>query len=137
MAQNIAEVFSNFSQKLARFNKSPDAVRTPSPEKAKTSYYEEKLREQGEKLRLSVCATYKIYRAPFEALGEQSDRAASIDRDELSLLKAYNLFKSCMDIDKENRLDSYQKCGDFFADFGQGKIYFGRSVNLSFVLALF
>ena len=103
MAQNIAEVFSNFSQKLARFNKSPDAVRTPSPEKAKNSYYEEKLRERGEKLRSSVSATYKIYRAPFEALGEQSDRAASIDRDEQSLLKAYNLYKSCMDIDKENQ----------------------------------
>ena len=101
MQQNIAEVFSNFSQKLARFNKSPDAQRVVSP--SKNSYYEEKLRERGEKLRSSVMQTYKIFRSPFEALGEQSDRAASIDRDEQNLLKAYNLYKSCMDIDKENQ----------------------------------
>ena len=103
MPQNIAEVFSNFSQKLALFNKSPDAVRTPSPEKAKNEYYEERLRERGEKLRASVVSTYKIYKSPFEALGEASDRAASIERDEQNLLKAYNLYKSCMDIDKENQ----------------------------------
>lgn len=103
MSQNIAEVFSNFSQKLSRFNKSPDAVRVPSPEKVRNDYIEEKLRERGEKLRSSVVSTYKVFRAPFEALGEQSDRAASIDKDEQNLLKAYNLFKSCMDMDKENQ----------------------------------
>ena len=103
MSQNIAEVFSNFSQKLNRFNKSPSAVRAPSPQKAKNEYFEEKLRERGEKLRVSVVSTYKIFRAPFEALGEQSDRAVSIDKDEQNLLKAYNLYKSCMDIDKENQ----------------------------------
>lgn len=103
MTQNIAEVFSTFSQKLSRFNKSPDAVRAPSPQKAKNEYFEEKLRERGEKLRVSVVSTYKIFRAPFESLGEQSDRAVSIDKDEQNLLKAYNLYKSCMDIDKENQ----------------------------------
>lgn len=101
MQQNIAEVFSNFSQKFARFSKSPDAKRVVPP--SKDSYYEEKLRERGEKLRSSVAQTYKVYRAPFEALGETSDRAVSIDRDEQALLKAYNLYKSCMDIDKENQ----------------------------------
>ena len=101
MAQNIAEVFSNFSQKLNRFNKSSSTERVVPP--SKNSYYEEKLRERGEKLRSSVISTYKIFRAPFEALGDQSDRAASLDRDEQSLLKAYNLYKSCMDIDKENQ----------------------------------
>ena len=101
MAQNIAEVFSTFSQKLNRFNKSQDAQRVVPP--SKNSYYEEKLRERGERLKASVVSTYKIYRAPFEALGEQSDRAASLDRDEQNLLKAYNLFKSCMEIDKEKQ----------------------------------
>ena len=101
MGQNIQEVFSNFSQKLARFNKAQDAERVVQP--SKNSYYEEKMRERGEKLRSSVIATYKIYRAPFEALGEKSDRASSIDRDEQNLLKAYNLYKSCMELDKENQ----------------------------------
>ena len=103
MAQNITDVLSAFSQKLNRFNKSPDAVRLPSQERAKTEYLEEKLRERAERLRSSVVSTYKIYRAPFEALGEKSDRAVSLDRDEQALLKAYNLYKSCMDIDKENQ----------------------------------
>lgn len=101
MQQNIAEVFSNFSQKLARFNKSSDSERVVVP--SKDSYYEEKLRERGERLRSSVVSTYKIYRAPFEALGKSSDRASSLDKDEQNLLKAYNLYKSCMDIDKENQ----------------------------------
>ena len=101
MSQNIAEVFSNFSQKFSRFSKSLDAKRVTPP--SKDSYYEEKMRERGERLRTSVVSTYKIYRAPFEALGEQSDRAASLDKDEQNLLKAYNLYKSCMDIDKENQ----------------------------------
>ena len=101
MSQNIAEVFSNFSQKFSRFNKSSQTDRTLPP--SKDSYYEEKLRERGERLRTSVVSTYKIFRAPFEALGEQSDRAASLDKDEQNLLKAYNLYKSCMDIDKENQ----------------------------------
>ena len=101
MSQNIAEVFSNFSKKLSKFNKSPDAKRVTPP--SKDSYYEEKMRERGERLRTSVVSSYKIYRAPFEALGEQSDRAASLDKDEQNLLKAYNLYKSCMDIDKENQ----------------------------------
>ena len=103
MPQNISEVFSNFSQKFARFNNSSSKERTPSPDKAKKAYLEEVIRERGEKLRSSVASTYKIYRSPFEALGESSERAASIDRDEQNLLKAYNLYKSCMDIDKENQ----------------------------------
>lgn len=101
MSQNIQEVFSTFSQKLARFNKSSQTERTIPP--SKDSYYEEKLRERGERLRTSVVSTYKIFRAPYEALGKSSDRAASLDRDEQNLLKAYNLYKSCMDIDKENQ----------------------------------
>jgi hypothetical protein len=101
MSQNIAEVFSNFSKKFTRFNNSPDAKRIVPP--SKDSYYEEKIREMGDKLRLSAVSTYKIYRSPFEALGQDSERALSIDRDEQNLLKAYNLYKSCMDIDKANQ----------------------------------
>lgn len=101
MSQNIAEVLSRFSQKLARFSKSPDAERVVPL--SKDSYYAERLRERGERLREAVVATYKIYRAPIEALGERSDRAASLDKDERNLLKAYNLYKSCMEIDKENQ----------------------------------
>ncbi len=103
MGQNIQDVLSSFSKKLSRFNNSQNSVRLSSPERAKTEYLEEKLRERAERLRSSVISTYKIYRAPFEALGEKSDRAASLDRDEQALLKAYNLYKSCMDIDKENQ----------------------------------
>ncbi len=103
MSQNIQDVLSSFSQKLSRFNKSPDSVRVSSQQRAKTEYLEEKIRERADRLRSSVVSTYKIYRAPLEALGEKSDRAASIDRDEQALLKAYNLYKSCMDIDKENQ----------------------------------
>ena len=106
MSQNIQDVLSSFSQKLSRFNKATDSQRVVPV--SKNSYYEEKLRERGERLTVSVVATYKIYRAPFEALGEHSDRAASIDRDEQALLKAYNLYKSCMEIDAENRDDIAQ-----------------------------
>lgn len=101
MSQNFQDVLSSFSQKLSRFNKSSATERTV--EVSKNSYYEEKLRERGERLRTSVVSSYKIFRAPFETLGEQSDRAASLDKDEQNLLKAYNLYKSCMDIDKENQ----------------------------------
>ncbi|MBQ0051669.1 MAG: hypothetical protein KBT11_06330 [Treponema sp.] len=101
MAQNISEVFSNFSQKLNRFNKSSSTERTVQP--TKDEYYQEKIREKSERFKLGVVSTYRLYRAPFEALGQNSDRAASLDRDEQMLLKAYNLFKSVMDIDKENQ----------------------------------
>ena len=101
MAQNIQDVLSAFSKKLNRFNKAEDAQRILPP--SKDAYYEEKLRERGERLKSSVVSTYKIYKSPFEALGQSSDRAASLDRDEQALLKAYNLYKSCMDIDKENQ----------------------------------
>ena len=101
MSQNFQDVLSSFSQKLSRFNKSSSAQRVVQP--SKDSYYEEKLRERGERLHASVVSTYKIYRSPFESLGGQSDRAASLDKDEQNLLKAYNLYKACMDIDKENQ----------------------------------
>ena len=101
MSQNIQEVFSSFSKKLARFNKSSSPVRVVPP--SKNSYYEEKIRERADRLRNSVISSYKVYRSPFEVLGDKSDRAVSIDRDEQALLKAYNLYKSCMDIDKENQ----------------------------------
>ncbi|WP_294427998.1 hypothetical protein [uncultured Treponema sp.] len=101
MSQNFQDVLSTFSEKLARFNKSSKAERVVPP--SKNSYYEEKLRERGEKLRSSVAQTYKIFRSPFEVLGENSERAASLDRDEQNLIKAYNLYKSCMDINKENQ----------------------------------
>ncbi|MBR1722378.1 MAG: hypothetical protein IJ727_07865 [Treponema sp.] len=103
MSQNIQEVFSAFSKKLNRFNKSSGAKRAPSEERIKQSYIEEKLREREDKFRFSVVSTYKIFRAPYEVLGSQSDRAVSLERDEENLLKAYNLYKSCMEIDKSNQ----------------------------------
>ncbi|MCR4821516.1 MAG: hypothetical protein K5873_01425 [Treponema sp.] len=101
MSQNIQEVLSNFSRKLSRFNQSSSTERTKSP--SKDAYYEEKLRERGERFKLSVVSNYKIYKSPFQTLGQNSDRAASLDKDQQNLLKAYNLYKSCMEIDKENQ----------------------------------
>ena len=126
MPQNIAEVFSNFSQKFARFSEAKDAKRVKSLEEEKKTYYEEKMRERGEKLLASVVATYKIYKSPFEALGEGSERAASIDHDEQNLLKAYNLYKSCMEIDKENQDEigaTHIKSVEIFSPLAEKAVY--------------
>ena len=124
MSQNIAEVFSNFSQKLNRFNKSSSTERVvPS---SKNSYYEEKMREREERLHFSVISTYKIFRAPFAALGERSDRAVSIDKDEQNLLKAYNIYKSCMDINKGNQEEigaTYIKSLEIYSPLSDKAIY--------------
>ncbi len=96
---SIGEVFSNFSQKLKEFTSSGQSERTVQPDK--NAVLQQRIKERGERLKSSVVSTYKIYKAPFEALGENSDRAAGIDRDEQSLLKAANLYKAVMDIKAE------------------------------------
>lgn len=96
---SIGEVFSNFSQKLKKFTGSGQSERNVQP--GENALLQQRIRERGERLKSSVVSTYKIYKAPFEALGENSDRAAGIDRDEQSLLKAANLYKAVMDIKTE------------------------------------
>jgi len=92
---NIGDALSSFSQKFGRFKKSEGerVVEVRDDEKL-----QRQIRERMERFEASCTATYKVFKSPFEALGEQSDRAASIDRDEQALLKAYNLYKGVMDV---------------------------------------
>lgn len=101
MGIDISEAFSSFSKKLKRFEQSSSQERTVTP--ARDALLQTQIRESGERFKIGVVSTYRIFRAPFEALGQNSDRAASIDRDQQALLKAYNLYKSVIDIDRENQ----------------------------------
>ncbi len=100
MANTLSQAVSSFSQKFSRFRKSPGAERTVP--QSENEVIQRQLRERIQRLTASVAATYRIYKSPFEALGKNSDRAAGIDRDEQQLLKAYNLYKSVLDIQKED-----------------------------------
>lgn len=124
MSANISEVFSRFSRKLKRFNDSPDSkiVKTPT----ENSFLQEKIKEKSERLRKNVCATYKIYKSPFEILGADSSRASLIDADEQALLKAYNLYKSVMDLNLENQDEigsTHIKNVEIFSPLTQKSVY--------------
>lgn len=124
MNTNISEVFSRFSKKLKRFNDSPDSKIERKP--TENSFLQETIKEKSERLRKNVAATYKIYKSPFETLGADSNRAASIDADEQFLLKAYNLFKSVMDLNLENQDEigaTYIKDVEIFSPLAQKSVY--------------
>ncbi len=95
----ITDALNSFSQSLKRFNEAGKTERTVAP--SESHYLQEKIRERAERLKTSVTATYRIYKAPFEALGEHSDRAAGIDGDEQALLEAYNLYKGAMELNSD------------------------------------
>lgn len=94
--KNIQEALSSFSKTLRRFAQSGRAE--PELELSESRILQEQIRERTERLRAGVVQTYRIYKSPFEALGKNSSRAASIDADEQALLRAYNLYKQAMDL---------------------------------------
>lgn len=94
--KNIQEALSSFSKSLRRFAQSGRAE--PELELSESRMLQEQIRERAERLRAGVVQTYRIYKSPFEALGKNSSRAASIDADEQALLRAYNLYKQAMDL---------------------------------------
>ena len=94
----ITESLSAFSEKLKRFNDAGKTDRTVKP--AENQQLQRQIRDREERLKSTVIATYKNYKAPFEAMGQLSDRAKSMDQDERSLLKAYNLFSGTMNLNE-------------------------------------
>lgn len=99
MAQTISDALSSFSRQLKRFNKANKNERVTEP--TEDSRIQQQIRESGERFKASVVQTYKIYKSPFQALGQDSARAVSIDRDEQNLLKAYELYKAITEGAKE------------------------------------
>lgn len=95
----VANAFSAFSKKFARFNKAKDSERVE--EVRKDSILQDKINSREERFEFAIISTYRIYKSPYEALGTKSARAKSIDDDQQSLLKAYNLFKSITEINEK------------------------------------
>lgn len=124
MPVHVFDAVSRFSKKLKRFNGSPDSKIVKEP--TEDSVLQETIREKSERLRRNVTATYKIYRSPFEILGADSNRAASIDADEQALFKAYNLYKSVMDLNLQNQDEigaTYIKDVEIFSPLAQKNVY--------------
>ena len=94
----ITESLSAFSEKLKRFNDAGKTDRTVKP--AENQQLQRQIRDREERLKSTVIATYKNYKAPFEAMGQLSDRAKAMDQDERSLFKAYNLFSGAMNLNE-------------------------------------
>ena len=113
MEQKLTDAINSFSQKFSRFKKSgkTERVTEPTPDRR----LQQQIRESGERFKMSVVQTYKIYRSPYEALGKDSTRAQSIDRDEQLLLKAWELYAGMLDFaksviaKKEEDIKKYQK----------------------------
>lgn len=99
MDQKLTDAINLFSKKFSRFKKSGKTDRVTEPTAGQR--LQQQIRESGERFKMSVVQTYKIYRSPFEALGKDSSRAQSIDRDEQLLLKAYELYAGIQDLAKE------------------------------------
>lgn len=99
MKENIFDSITNFTQKFKRFSESSGTVRNVQTNK--DSLIQSELIERQERFFAAVTGTYRIYKSPFEALGKDSERAKSLDNDEQSLLKAYNLYKKVFDINNE------------------------------------
>lgn len=95
-SKNIQEAISKFSKKLRRFTQSGRT--DPDFGSSQSRLLQEQIEKKAVRMRAGVVQTYRLYKAPFEALGKNSSRAASIDSDEQSLLRAYNLYKQAMDL---------------------------------------
>ena len=98
MNQNFQDALSSFSRNLKRFSDAGQSERTVAP--TENQILQKKIRSVEERLSANVCGTYKIYKSPFEALGKESKRAASIESDEKILLDSYNLYKNAMELNK-------------------------------------
>lgn len=133
MSTYISEAFSKFSDKLKRFNEAEQSSRKIL--KKNSDFSGENLKERSDRLKNNVVATYKIYKSPFESLGTDSVRAAGIDSDEELLFKAYNLYKSAMDLNLINQDEigsTYIKDVEIFSPLAQKALYTsgGQSVYL-------
>lgn len=125
MSSYISEAFSKFSDRLKRFNDA-DSDSRRIIKKNSNDFAGENLKERSERLKNNVVSTYKIYKSPFEALGTDSVRAANIDSDETLLFKAYNLYKSAMDLNLLNQDEigaTYIKDVEIFSPLAQKPAY--------------
>ena len=125
MSSYISEAFSKFSDRLKRFNDA-DSDSRRIIKKNSNDFSGENLKERSERLKNNVVSTYKIYKSPFEALGTDSVRAANIDSDENLLFKAYNLYKSAMDLNLLNQDEigaTYIKDVEIFSPLAQKPVY--------------
>lgn len=126
MSGYISEAFSKFSDKLKRFNDADSDSRRIVKKKSDSDFAGENLKKRSERLRNNVVSTYKIYKSPFEVLGTDSVRAANIDSDENLLFKAYNLYKSALDLNLVNQDEigaTYIKDVELFSPLAQKPVY--------------
>lgn len=126
MSRYISEAFSKFSDRLKRFNDADSDSRRILKKQSDSEFFGENLKERSERLKNNVVSAYKIYKSPFEALGTDSVRAANIDSDENLLFKAYNLYKSAMDLNFLNQDEigaTYIKDVEIFSPLAQKPVY--------------
>lgn len=86
----IASAFSAFGKKLSRFVQSDESAPDLPPRADELT--QRKIMEADEAFSAAVVKTYAKYRFPYQELGEHSQEARSIARDEDALLAAYRLF---------------------------------------------
>lgn len=98
--KNIQEALTSFSKSLRRFTRSGRAE--PDIELSESRILQGQIKERAERLKAGIVQTYRIYKSPFEALGKNSSRAASINADEQALFRAYNLYKQTMDLNSSD-----------------------------------
>lgn len=109
----LSDAVSSFSQKFKRFNQAGNTERTAVLNQDQR--LQQQIREREERLRTGAVQTYRIYKAPFEALGKNSERAAGIDRDEKALLDAYNLYKGVMEVSVAKSEEGEEVCTTYIS----------------------
>ncbi|QTQ13308.1 hypothetical protein HRQ91_01905 [Treponema parvum] len=101
----ITNAISEFSSKLERFNKANRDAKIGLKD-GEDSRLKRLISEKDFAFKKSVVSTYKKYRFPHKALGENSAQADDIFTDEQRLLSAYNLFKA---VEEANEKDGDDK----------------------------
>ena len=111
MESEITKALRDFSRSFKKFSSSSKNDCIPQKKSSsKDSLLQEEINLKEEKFRSGIIATYRIYKNPFEALGQESDRAAAINNDEQLLFKAYELYRKVMELNRENP----EETGDTF-----------------------
>ncbi len=96
---SVMSAFSAFQKKFSRFTKSEEGERLAPVRKDKV--LQQEITDREERYENAVSNSYRIYKSPFEALGRNSSRAKAIDDDEQSVLKAYDLYKSIIELNEK------------------------------------
>lgn len=100
---NLQKAVFEFSEKFERFNKaSTDGKNIIQSEQSAETRLETLMAEKDFAFKKTVVSTYRKYRFPRKALGENSLEAVQIEKDQQNLLCAYNLFKSLEELNAKN-----------------------------------